>query len=406
EVSRDTNKLKYYFHNALSLRIISSILSMVLSLIILFFYDSTTEVFLSVFLASLAMLFYNLSEICMALFNAYQKMEYPALMSIVERIITVCLSIIALLLGFGIIVLVIIYFLSYFVIFLITLILTIRKLSKVKLSFDTNAMRSILKESFPFWQATIFYTIYFKINTVMLSLFKGYQEVGWFNASYSLLESLIFIPVSVARAIFPLMSKLYTTNKDSLVLLFQKAFYYLYVIGIAIAIGVTILSDKIIYLIYGTEFSKSITSLQILIWAVLLIFLSTITMNFLNAINKQRTFSRIAIVATVINLIANLLLIPRFGYIGSALATLLTELLILVLTIYFIKKYGYQINLIGIFIRPLLSGLIMASVVSYVKYLNIFIVISLGVIVYFFALLLFRAISKEDMIYFKSIIKK
>ena len=406
EIAKDEKKLQRYFYNSLTLRIFSSIFALVLAIIVLVFFERSSEIMLSVFLVSLAMLFYNLSEICFAIFSAFQKMEYPSVMLILERIITVSMGIYALSAGYGIVAIALIYFISYLIIFIISLFLVGSKIIKVRFWMNLDDAKSILKESFPFWLTTIFYTIYFKVNTVMLTFMKGYQQAGWYSAAYSLLESLIFIPVSAGRALFPVMSKFHGVNKPALLLLLRKSIYYLCVLGIAISIGVTLLSDRIIYLIYLDKFQNSVFALQILIWGVMLIFASTIAGNFLNAINKQKVFSMITLVAALVNVVANLILIPLYGYIGAAFGTVITEFLVLIFAIGVIIKNGYNIQLNKIIIKPIIAGILMGIAINYFRHLNLFVVIVLGAVVYFAVLILLRGITKEDIQYFSAIFDK
>lgn len=406
EVSRDKKKVHLYLYNTLTLRLIATFLTAFLAVFVLFTFESDSEILLGVFLASLAMLFYNFSEVCLALFQAEQRMEYPAFILILERLVTVSLGAYALYLGYGIIVIVSIYFFSYLIMFIATLILTLKIIGKIMLKFDYSVMQNLLKESIPFWLTTIFYTIYFKIDTVMLSFFKGYAPVGWYNASYAILETLIFVPFAVSRAIYPVMSRFYIENKDALKALLKKSFYYMVLLGIPMSIGITLLSERIIFFVYGDEFLNSVYALQILIWAVLLIFMSMISGTFLNAINQQRVFSYITGISAIANVALNFILIPQFSYIGAAIATVITEFLVIFLAFYYVKKLDYGFSISKLIIRPVVASVFMALVITYFRFLNLFILIIVGAVVYLIVLSLVKGIRKEDVDYFKGIFSK
>ena len=134
----------------------------------------------------------------------------------------------------------------------------------------------------------LFSIIVFRIDTVILSLIKGNIAVGYYNASYKLIEALMAVPIVFSTAVYPVFSKLHVYSKDSLSFSYHKSFKYLLILGLPIAAGSVALSDQIILLVYGTGFIQSSTALKILIWVIPIIYLTYIFRILLISINKQK----------------------------------------------------------------------------------------------------------------------
>ena len=102
-------------------------------------------------------------------------------------------------------------------------------------------------------------------------------------------------------------------------------------------------------------------------------------------------------------IILNLIFIPIYGFIGAAIAIVMTEIIFFFMYISFIVKYGLGIKFIRIFIRPVISAAIMVCLLSFIE--NIFVGVILGGSIYFIALFVFGTIDKEDRLLFNKVIK-
>jgi len=250
---------------------------------------------------------------------------------------------------------------------------------------------------------SIFGLIYVRIDTVMLSMMKGDAVVGWYNAAYNIVLGVKPIPQLLMNALFPLMSSYFVSSKDSLKVVYEKSFKYLFILGLPLAVGITLLADRIILLLYGQQFYPSIIALQILSWDVLLIFLYMCSAFILISIDKQNQMAVIAGYAALINVILNLFLIPYFSYIGAAVATIVTETILISLYFLLISKSFYKLPISKIFIRPLIACLIMGFFIHYLININPFLLIILAVLVYFTSLYLIKGFSKDDLELFKKV---
>jgi len=283
------------------------------------------------------------------------------------------------------------------------------KFVKPKVEIDWSFWKPTIKEALPFGLSTIFVTIYYHIDTVMLSLIvpNSNKIVGWYNAAYRLVLILLAIRGIIQISVFPLMSRFFKNSKNSLKLVCEKLFKYGIIIIFPIAVGTTILAKRFILLIYGNEYLPSIIALQILIWSNVIIF-ANFAHRLFEATNKQIIVTKITILGAIANILLNLLLIPKFSYIGAAIATCLTELIVLFVGLEIFFKTEYKFS--GLFALKNISKVIVATVIMgcFVKYfcnLNLIILIIFSALIYIMLLYLMRIFEDTDIYIFKSLVK-
>jgi O-antigen/teichoic acid export membrane protein len=235
----------------------------------------------------------------------------------------------------------------------------------------------------------------------MLSLIVGDAPVGIYSAAYSLSNPLTLIPSAILISLFPIMSESFQTSEERLVKIYKLSFKYILIIMLPIAVGTTIIADKIIPLVYTAKYISSITPLQILIWALLLASINAIMVNLLVSSNNQRLSTISVTLGALINIPLNLVLIPIWSYNGAAIATVITKVMILGANIYFISKYLQFSPPLSISTKPLSCAFLMGLFLCGVKNFNIILVIFSAILVYFATLLIMRTFSDEDINIFK-----
>jgi len=401
EVARNKSLAKKYLGNIIGVKII--LVTIVLGILVLVINllgcpEKTKAV---VYLISLSIIFNAFLQAFYGIFQAHERMEFESAGNILRSsLLLVCVLFVIrnnssiLILAF-----------SYSLVSAVTLgyafIISLWKFEKPKIEIDWSFCKPTLKGALPFGLTAIFGMTYHWIGTVMLSTMKGDVVVGWYSAAYRIILVLLLIPSAFDMAVYPVMSRLYVSSRNSLELMCEKGFKYLTFIGIPIGIGGMLLADRIILLVFGSEYSNSAIALKILIWSAVLIFIGTPFSDMLNSINKQVVLAKIVGVSAVSNVFLNLLLIPKYSYVGASIATVVSVFLILIGVIITTSRIGYRIpipRIINPILKAMASSLIMGLfIIGFKNIINLVLLITLAGIIYFSTMYLIKGFDKADL---------
>jgi len=406
DVARDKSAAGKYLGNAAVIRFFLSLLTFVLICIVISLMHYPRDTTMAVYIVGLSLMVGSFSGIFGSVFRAFERMEYNALLATLEKILIVSLGIYVLFSGRGLIALVSVFLVGSIFGVITNVSVTFQKFVRPKFEIDLKFWKWLIWQSFPFALAGIFISIYFYIDSVMLSVMQGDAVVGWYNAAYNLLSALIFIPSIFMIAVFPVICGFFKTSKDSLRIAYEKSSKYLFTIALPIVVGTVILAENIIYFIYGDVFSHSIFALQILIWTFLFISVNGVLYYLLGAINRQVTIMKVTAACAGVNVALNLILIPKLSLIGASIATVATEVVLFVCYFYAVSASVCTLQLHKIAFKPIIAASVMGVCVYYLKELNIFLVVVLGAVIYFALLYALRAFTDEDLDLFRQALLK
>ncbi|MFC1645398.1 flippase [Patescibacteria group bacterium] len=397
EISRDGAKADKIIGNVFALRIIISLVVLALTPILISFLPYAENVKIGVMLSAVAFVFSSSYMVLNGVFQKNLAMDKVAMAELLGKIIQVGVIILAVNsdLGFKTIVLaMVLAMISNFVlVFLLS-----RKYLRFKLQFDFDYWKKFLKMSIPMGASVIITFLYFKMDTILLSILRESEDVGIYNVGYKIIETITFFPSMIVGLTLPLTSKYIFSNKKKFQKISDKTFKIFVLLIVPIAIGIFLLANDIIGLIGGEGFSESANVLRVLVFALLFIFFGNFFNNILLAGNLQKKLMKALIFCAVFNIVANLIFIPIYSYMGSAVISVITEGLVVTLTsIIAFKQLGYRPKDSGV-LKFILSGAIMALFLCVFRELNFFLLIILSGVVYFIALYLTRAITKEEIL--------
>ena len=206
------------------------------------------------------------------------------------------------------------------------------------LIFKRETAVSLLKDSWPLILSGIVVSIYMKIDQVMIQEMMGSESVGQYAAATRLSEAWYFIPMVVASSLFPAIINAKKQSEGLYYARLQKLYDLMVWMAIAIALPMTFLSDWVIHLLYGEQYSQAGSVLMIHIWAGVFVFLGVASGKWLLTENLQ-IFSTInTAIGAVVNVLLNYILIKEIGVEGAAWATLISYLVAAYLSLLFWKK--------------------------------------------------------------------
>ncbi len=397
EISRQGADEEKIIGNVFWLRFFSSVALFLISPLIVFLLPYPEEVKKGILLAAGAFVFSSSYLVLNGVFQKNLVIYKVTGAELIGKILQVSFVILTVLYDWGFTAIVLSLLLNMIFNFVAVYYLC-RRYVKIRFLINFSYWKKFLRHSLPMGVAVFVSFLYFKTDTILLSLLRSSQDVGIYNAAYKIIENITFFPAMIMGLIFPLMSKNIFSEKTLFEKISHKTFKIFFLLVIPMVIGALFLADDLVFLIGGKDFSQSANVLRILIFSLAFIFFGHFFNYMLIAGNLQKKLMQILFFCAAFNITANLIFIPFFSYYASAMISLATEALVVFTTAFLAaKKLGY-IPRIEKGINFLFSGAVMAGFLFLFRDFHFLFLIVGGAVVYFFLLGLTGTITKQEII--------
>ncbi len=414
DVAQDRSQARGYLANVTVLRVVLWVLSLPLLAFVMFLFgrwgSMTAAEATAIGLFSLALLFASLGDGVNAVFNAYEQMEIPAVVASGTALAKVTLGTLVLLppfewgfVGLAGVSVVMNLVQAVWLYWLMRRKLPVEPATRTDL--DRGLQRKMLGLSTPLMLNHMLAHIFFRIDVWIIMPLAGAAAVGYYGAAYKYIDGLNVIPSYFTLAIFPLMARYARADQgegkpSALLRSYILALRFLFMLSLPLAILVTFTATPLIRLLGGSEYlPQSALALQILIWSIPIGFTNSITQYVLIAVNQQRYLTRAFVMGVVFNIVANLILVPRFGINGAAIVTIFSELALLVPFMISVYRYVGPLPWVRILWQPLAAGVVMVAVLGLGQPLGLSLLVRviLGVAAYGLVLTISGMFRDRDM---------
>jgi O-antigen/teichoic acid export membrane protein len=257
--------------------------------------------------------------------------------------------------------------------------------------------RSLSRVALPLGIASVLITVYYQIDQVLLLQIAGPRETGIYSAAYRILAPLLFFPTAVMSAFFPVLSAVHREDPARIRRLVQICAETMAVIGVPALAGSFALSGEFVSLLYGSGYARTAALIPILMIAFVSICFGSLAGYMAPILQLQWRLAFYSGAGAVANVVLNLVLIPRYGALGSAWATVATEILTMLLMLGTCLRSLRLKIAPGKLIRTALVGAAMTGVMFLARPLGIFAAGTIGVLVYAGGLLSLRVASWQEL---------
>jgi len=339
EVSKHRDLSEKYLSNLIGLKLVLSILIGLLFVISFLFVRNPVSMQLlwATLIFSLISIFQG---VFISIFQAWEKMEmvfFNRMVFYVGILITALLvisfhgSAVHLVLG-------------YVVATIFSIILGIWQINflkiKIKIAFDFDFWKELIKEALPLFGMTAATVIYANNDTLLIGRYFGNNQVGWYQTAFKILFAFQSVNV-INYAIFPRITVLIHENKKETVKKIIKLVIGLSLLGlIPLAILITWQRELIMKLIYGPSFVVSAGVMSLLVWSGVVNYFRVFVGNLLVIGKKQKIVFWSVLIGTLVDLVINYFLIPKFGFVQAGWSLIISELVILIIMIFGLKIKG------------------------------------------------------------------
>jgi O-antigen/teichoic acid export membrane protein len=401
EVARDWVQANRYLSNTTALRLILWLASLPVLGVFLVVWrglgNLPDDTAWAIGLLMLALVPSNLAAALSSLFNAFERMEYPAGITTLTTLLKVGLGVLVLLVGWGFVGLAGVSIVTNLVTAAILGRLAIRQFFRPRFEFDPGFVRRMVGVSYPLMLNHLLQTLFFKVDVTLLQPLKGDAVVGWYSTAYKWIDALLIIPAYFTMAIFPLMSRYAATAQDSLRRAYVLAVRLLVMIALPVAVLTTFIADELILILGGPEYlPHGAIALQIMIWFLPFSFVNGVTQYVLIALDQQRWITKTFALAAAFNIGANLLFIPHFSYPAAAAITIASEWVLLVPWTWNVRQHLGPLPWPAIVVRPALAAAGMALSLWLLRPVSLWIAVPAAGLVYLALLVALGTFNAED----------
>ncbi len=343
EVAKDKGSVSEFLANGLFLKTICGIVAtLAIVLVSVLFIDSSTSKIVTCLMA-FSIVLSAISNVFSNIYQAFQQLEYFSIGQIIHSALMLIFAVVGIYLDKSVIFFALNYVLSSLALLLFNITITTRNFARINFSIDYGFLKRTIKDAWPFALSAIFVSIFYWIDSIMLSFINGDTAVGHYNAAYNLMMYSLFIPIIFNTVVFPILAG-YALKPvtDGLSRVSELYLRYMVILSVTLVTFMAIFAPQIIITIYGVQYAPSIGALQILIFSVAFVYLSSPFTRVLEVLNMQRLVMVITAFGACFNVIANIIVIPQYSFYGASITTVLTELIMLIAMALSVYRVGIR----------------------------------------------------------------
>ncbi len=405
EIAREHGRLEYYAGNIILLRLVLAGVSYALLLELLYFWPQTSQ-------AKDLLLLYGLTLFTFPLslkwaFWGLEKMHVLVLSNLLLQVFFTLEVFGVIKSEDGLRLLPLLQLAAELAVGL-GLLLVFRRLTSVSLwrGLHLGSWPGLLRQSLPIALSQLMGLVRYNFDVVLLGLILGELYVGWYSAAYRIIAFLMLFVTAYSTALMPVLARAYNGSREEVERLMAISLRIMAALTIPLATGGVLVGPPLIELVFGKGYEHSVIAFQFLLWSVVLLSLSGSYRLLLRAFNFQHRDAQIVVVAAVVNIVCNLVLIRGWGLIGTSLATIASELVLLGLAYWQVRYRIFAVPVLAHLVKPILASALMGAYLVWLHSLSIFFLVPTATLIYLAGLSVLHGLTwREVQIVFNRIRK-
>ncbi len=212
---------------------------------------------------------------------------------------------------------------------------------KIFFKWNPSILISVFRQSWPYALAVFLMTAYTRLDAVMiermLSGKEGEFQSGVYAYAYRLIDAFNMIGFLFASLLLPMYARL-LKNNDALTDLLRTAYQWMFFMTIVLSFGVLFFGDELTYWILKEASPYAVSVFKILVWSSISSGVIYVFGTLLTSSGNLKKMNRVFAIGFLLNLIGNLIMIPRYGAWGAAISTLITQSFVAVVELFLVYQ--------------------------------------------------------------------
>ena len=228
-----------------------------------------------------------------------------------------------------------------------------------------GVVRPILASASPLVAHAILGLVIFNGDLIFLRALRDARTAGMYAAAYTLISFLLNLGVTFGSSLLPVLAR-EAGDPSRQRASFDHAMIQALAVALPIAAGGCLLAGGLMHLMFGATYAAAVPALRILVWSIVVAWVRNVVQMGLIARHEQSFVLRTSLWSAAANVALNLLLIPRFGMTGAALATVATETIRTLIALVYSSRLGLPFGVATRLWRPIVATAAMATVLHFV----------------------------------------
>lgn len=342
ELSADWKKANDYFANILAIRLLLSTLIVLFSALALYLFPYSPQLIFGIQLGLFVVIAQALYATTNIIFQVKLRYDYSTIGLITGYILVLLLSLYFAANGYTVMWINFTYVLGGLLTFFINLYFLRKFGLYFSLKFDKQLWKFLFIQSLPLGLMFVFSQINFRSDSLLLSVLplpakyglNNTETVAVYGLPYKIFEVSLVLPTFFMNSVYPVFVRHMHEGPQRLKVTFINSMKALLLMGLLVGFLGYIFSPFAINILGGEEFAYSVDVLRILLFGITIFYLTQPLSWLVVTLGKQIYLPYIYLISAAVNLVLNIVLIPRFSFYASSYLTWFSELLILVMLIF------------------------------------------------------------------------
>jgi O-antigen/teichoic acid export membrane protein len=398
EIARDRTATRWILPNVIVMRLLLSAGVVIVATSAAYVLGKSSDMVLGIFIAACGLFAYSFQGPIDTTLVAWERLDVVAGFMLVQQLVFWGLGTAALLLGWGFMGLIVASFVAVLCMAALEGRIVLRHVPLREMTVTPRRWKGLVKAGLPFGISGLSFALQGRFDSVLMSFLLTDAIVGWYNVPMQLVGMLLLLASSFCTAVFPSVTRAYKEDPDSIYGIVHRTFKYLLMLSLPMAVGGTILADKLIITLYTQEFAASVPLMRILIWTLPTLYLSELTGVLINVLEKEKAGAKANVINAVLSVVLGVVLVPTLGVTGAAVGRTAARLI----------RLGQYWRLLGSellvgkrwreLVGVVLAAAAMGAVLLFLPGLNLFLAIGVGVVVYLVLLFVFGAVDRDELV--------
>lgn len=412
DVAQDKSKASLYFSTATYILLITSLVGwagMVSGALLLGYSPLMVKLILII---GITLVFQGIQGTAGSILRAFERMEILGAIIVITALAKCIVGIVLLKMGYGLTAMIWLIVLHNVFSTLLHIGALHKKFVSLSWAFDAPIAKLLIKEGALIFLMNALMIIRGKVDIIMLSRMQGALAVGIYGVAIRTIEYLRIFREGASGAVFPRLSAIQSDSPSSMGRVFGKVIGFFVLIYLPVAVLISLFAKDFLRIMFGEKYVDGSVALTILAWGLLLNILSgPAAMVIIITKKKLAKFVPFVFFATILHILLNFWLIPKYSYIGAAIAFLILAVVGLVIRLVFVHSLlEKRPNLLEIVYRPAIASLLMGVVVFVLSEFHLILRVFLAGIVYMMTLYILGEFKKGEyqdlMALVRSLIKR